>query len=259
MCISKTNYCKLSNGKSPLWDLYILAYILVWNWQFWSCCMLHEARMSFVPWILSYLYWFWFNFVIDIDGSWKLKFQLWGQEWKLLKQSMLKLCSHLLEFNLSNRVTFSTVVNGFVSCFRFPNLQFEYKDPEAGFNRSKVSFCSKLIESCVLKASMVQCWSIPLINAQSTLDQCSINTLVMVDTQSTSRLTVADTPSSVDRVSIKMLRVPVKGIDWHSIVDVFSTHDPSDLHNKTNVHVQCQRHFCYVLYMQRSANKKIHV
>ena len=53
----------------------------------------------------------------------------------------------LLEFNLSNRAMFSTIVNCFISCFRFPNLQFEYKDPEAGFNRSKVSFCSTLIES----------------------------------------------------------------------------------------------------------------
>jgi len=35
---------------------------------------------------------------------------------------------------------FSNILSGSISCFRFPNLQFDYRDPEAGFNRSKVSF-----------------------------------------------------------------------------------------------------------------------
>ena len=89
-------------------------------------------------------------------------------------------------------------------------------------------------------ASVVECWSIPSIDTLdlypqsipsiNTLDQhlgwYSINTWSTVSQESTNfcRHAINCWPSAN--------QVLLGGIDRHSLTDAFSTHDPTDLHNK---------------------------
>ena len=128
--------------------------------------------------------------------------------------------------------------------------------------------------SCVLKASMVKCQSIPLINTRPILDQHSINTLV--DTPLTlhqhltqqsfkshlhfqsvhmSRFTLnklsADCWSNVDQVLTEYWpgcwsKVSVEGNDWHLTTDAFNTHDSYVFSENTNV-LYMHNHINYVL------------